>query len=36
MKKFTEIFNTAGGIGLFVDAKNQKAFYEHFGFVSLR
>jgi ribosomal protein S18 acetylase RimI-like enzyme len=37
MKKFMEIFNTAGGIGLFVDAKdlNAKRFYEHFGFVSL-
>lgn len=37
MKKFIEIFNTAGGIGLFVDAKDQKAkrFYGHFGFVSL-
>ncbi len=37
MKKFMEIFNTAGGIGLFVDAKDRKAktFYEHFGFVSL-
>lgn len=37
MEKFIEIFNTAGGIGLFVDAKDQKAksFYEHFGFVSL-
>jgi ribosomal protein S18 acetylase RimI-like enzyme len=37
MKKFMEIFHTAGGIGLFVDAKDQKAkdFYEHFGFKSL-
>jgi GNAT superfamily N-acetyltransferase len=37
MEKFIEIFNTAGGIGLFVDAKDQRArtFYEHFGFVSL-
>jgi hypothetical protein len=37
MKKFLEIFNTAGGIGLFVDAKDHqaKAFYEHFGFVSM-
>jgi ribosomal protein S18 acetylase RimI-like enzyme len=37
MKKFIEIFNTAGGIGLFVDAKDEeaKAFYEHFGFVPL-
>ena len=37
MKKFLEIFNAAGGIGLFVDAKDQKAkaFYEHFGFVPL-
>jgi ribosomal protein S18 acetylase RimI-like enzyme len=37
MAKFIEIFNRAGGIGLFVDAKDQKAkeFYERFGFVSL-
>ena len=32
-----EIFNTAGGIGLFVDAKDQEAkrYYEQFGFVPL-
>jgi GNAT superfamily N-acetyltransferase len=37
MGKFREIFNTAGGIGLFVDAKDQEArrYYEQFGFVSL-
>ena len=37
MGKFNEIFNTAGGIGLFVDAKDQDArrYYEQFGFVSL-
>lgn len=37
MKKFLEIFSIAGGIGLFVDAKDHdaKAFYEHFGFVPL-
>ena len=37
MGKFIEIFNSAGGIGLFVDAKDQDAkhYYEHFGFVSL-
>lgn len=37
MGKFMEIFNTAGGIGLFVDAKDQQArrYYEQFGFVSL-
>ena len=37
MKKFLEIFNAAGGIGLFVDAKDQraKAFYEHFAFAPL-
>ena len=37
MRKFIEIFNTAGGIGLFVDAKDQEArrYYEQFGFVSL-
>ena len=37
MRKFIEIFNTAGGIGLFVDAKDNaaKCYYEQFGFVSL-
>ena len=37
MGKFLEIFNTAGGIGLFVDAKDQDAnrYYEQFGFVPL-
>ena len=37
LEKFLNIFKTAGGIGLFVNAKDQKAksFYEHFGFVSL-
>jgi ribosomal protein S18 acetylase RimI-like enzyme len=37
MAKFMEIFNTAGGIGLFVDAKDQaaKGYYEQFGFVPL-
>jgi len=37
MEKFLEIFNTAGGIGLFVDAKDQEAkrYYERFGFVAL-
>jgi len=37
MKKFLEIFDRAGGIGLFVDAKDEKAkeFYEGFGFVPL-
>jgi ribosomal protein S18 acetylase RimI-like enzyme len=37
MGKFLEIFNSAGGIGLFVDAKDQdaKRYYEQFGFVSL-
>lgn len=35
--KFMEIFDAAGGIGLFVDAKDQAArrYYEQFGFVSL-
>jgi hypothetical protein len=35
--KFVEIFNTAGGIGLFVDAKDHdaKGYYEQFGFVAL-
>ena len=37
MGKFIEIFNTAGGIGLFVDAKDQEAkrYYEQFGFVPM-
>jgi len=37
MEKFMEIFKRAGGIGLFVDAKDQdaKRYYEQFGFVSL-
>ena len=37
MGKFIEIFHTAGGIGLFVDAKDQaaKRYYEQFGFVPL-
>lgn len=37
MERFLEIFRIAGGIGLFVDAKdhNAQAFYEHFGFVPL-
>ena len=37
MGKFIEIFNAAGGIGLFVDAKDQdaKRYYEQFGFVPM-
>lgn len=37
MGKVLEIFETAGGIGLFVDAKDPegKRYYEQFGFVSL-
>jgi ribosomal protein S18 acetylase RimI-like enzyme len=37
MGKFIEIFNAAGGIGLFVDAKDAEAkrYYEQFGFVPL-
>ena len=37
MGKFMEIFSAAAGIGLFVDAKDQKAkrYYEQFGFVAL-
>ena len=37
MAKFIEIFNVAGGIGLFVDAKDEQAklYYEQFGFISL-
>jgi hypothetical protein len=32
-----EIFDRAGGVGLFVDAKNDEAklYYERFGFVSV-
>lgn len=37
MKKVIEVFETAGGIGLFVDAKDEqaRACYERFGFVPL-
>lgn len=37
MERFLDIFNNAGGIGLFVDAKDQDArrYYEQFGFVSM-
>jgi GNAT superfamily N-acetyltransferase len=37
MRKFLEVFDSAGGIGLFVDAKDAEAqaYYERFGFVSL-
>ena len=37
MERLLEIFERAGGIGLFVDAKDQaaKCYYEQFGFVSL-
>ena len=37
MEKFMEIFQRAGGIGLFVDAKDQdaKRYYEQFGFISI-
>jgi hypothetical protein len=37
MKKVVEVFESAGGIGLFVDAKDEaaKAYYERFGFVAL-
>jgi ribosomal protein S18 acetylase RimI-like enzyme len=37
MKKFMEIFDRAGGIGLFVDAKDHtaKRYYEQFGFVPM-
>ena len=37
MGKFIEILNTGGGIGLFVDAKDQdaKCYYEQFGFVPM-
>jgi GNAT superfamily N-acetyltransferase len=37
MKKFVDVFDSAGGIGLFVDAKDDAArtYYERFGFVPL-
>lgn len=37
MKKVIGVFESAGGIGLFVDAKDDaaKAYYEHFGFSPL-
>jgi len=37
MGKFIKIFNTAGGIGLFVDAKDQetKRYYDQFGFIAM-
>jgi hypothetical protein len=37
MKKFVEVFDSVGGIGLFVDAKDDAAtaYYEQFGFVPL-
>lgn len=37
MQHFLEVFESAGGIGLFVDAKDEaaKAYYEGFGFVAL-
>ena len=37
MRKVLDVFESAGGVGLFVDAKDQtaKAYYERFGFVSL-
>jgi ribosomal protein S18 acetylase RimI-like enzyme len=37
MQKVIDVFQTAGGIGLFVDAKDQAAkhYYERFGFVPL-
>jgi ribosomal protein S18 acetylase RimI-like enzyme len=37
MRKVVEVFESAGGIGLFVDAKDAaaRAYYEQFGFISL-
>ncbi len=37
MMKVVEVYESAGGIGLFVDAKDEaaKAYYERFGFVAL-
>ena len=37
MEKLLEVFSTAGGIGLFVDAKDQdpKRYYEQFGFIPM-
>ena len=37
MRKVIEVFESAGGIGLFVDAKDEAArsYYERFGFIPL-
>lgn len=37
MQKVLDVFQSAGGIGLFVDAKDEtaKRYYERFGFVAL-
>lgn len=37
LNKVVEVFESAGGIGLFVDAKDEaaKAYYERFGFLPL-
>ena len=37
MRKVVEVYESAGGIGLFVDAKDEaaRAYYERFGFVPL-
>jgi ribosomal protein S18 acetylase RimI-like enzyme len=37
MGKFMEIFNSVGGIGLFVDAKDQEAkrYYQQLGFIAM-
>jgi GNAT superfamily N-acetyltransferase len=38
MRKVLDVFHLSGGIGLFVDAKDDaaKAYYEQFGFIPLR
>jgi hypothetical protein len=37
MRKVLEVFESAGGIGMFVDAKDEiaKRYYVRFGFISL-
>ncbi len=37
MRKVIEVFESAGGIGLFVDAKDEtaKSYYQRFGFIPL-
>ena len=38
MYRFLEIFQLIGGVGIFVDAKDERAvhFYDHFGFLPFK